>query len=181
MGQYYKPINLNNGQWLNANDYGNGLKLTEHSWIGNDFLGAVMQLMVKGGPWNKEKIVWCGDYFDEEGEEDYYDKVKDKDKIKPSEKMKEKEQNNAVLINHTKKQYVLFSKQPGVDEDGWKQNPLPLLTALGNGRGLGDYHGLNEDKIGIWARDELSIGFEGDVKLEGFTELEVIFNENHKV
>ena len=28
-----------------------------------------------------DSIVWCGDYFDEPGEEDYYDNVKDGDKI----------------------------------------------------------------------------------------------------
>ncbi len=58
MGQYYKPINIDNKQWLYSHEYNhNGLKLMEHSWIGNDFVGAVMSLMVKGGDWFKKRIV----------------------------------------------------------------------------------------------------------------------------
>lgn len=177
MGQYYKPINIESMEWLYSHDYGNGLKLTEHSYIGNSFVGAVMKLLVKGGSWYKKPIVWCGDYFSEKGEEDYYDKVKDNKKIFLKEGLSEKEQDKAILVNHTKKQYVLYSKQPAIDEDGWKQNPLPLLTALGNQRGGGDYYGLNEDKIGIWARDVLSIEF--DIP-KNYKELKITFNENIK-
>jgi len=178
MGQYYKPINLKTMEWLYAHEYShNGLKLTEHSWIGNDFVGAVMKLLTKGNSWYKKPIVWCGDYFSEKGEEDYYHKAKDKKKIFTKKIMNEKDQNKSILVNHTKKQYVLYSKQPAIDKDGWKQNPLPLLTALGNQRGGGDYYGLNEDKIGIWARDVLSIEFKIP---EGYEEFEIVFNENKK-
>ena len=51
MGQYYKPINLDDKQWLYSHDFGDGLKLMEHSWIGNDFVGAV------GGSWDLNRIV----------------------------------------------------------------------------------------------------------------------------
>ena len=67
MGQCYKPINIENGQWLYSHDFGSGLKLMEHSWIGNQFVGAVMKLMIPGGQWHRKPIVWCGDYYDEEG------------------------------------------------------------------------------------------------------------------
>ena len=39
-------------------------------------------------------------------------------------------------------------------------HPLPLLTAVGNGRGGGDYHGngvTNLNMVGIWAGDLLQI------------------------
>ena len=36
-------------------------------------------------------------------------------------------------------------------------NPLSLLTAVGNGKGCGDYFGLNSCDIGIWAWDIISI------------------------
>ena len=53
-------------------------------------------------------------------------------------------------------------------------NPLPLLTALGNGRGGGDYSGTDEDKVGIWARDVLSVEFNIP---KGFKEFKVNFRE----
>ncbi len=83
------------------------------------------------------------------------------------------EQQRYFLINHTKKLYVDYSKLPK-DKDGWIVNPLPLLTALGNGRGGGDYYEdrPDYDKVGIWAHDILSIEFEIP---EGFTRMDVNF------
>ena len=40
----------------------------------------------------------------------------------------------------------------------WCISPIPLMTAVGNGRGGGDYDGVNFDKVGSWAWDEVSIG-----------------------
>ncbi|HBG28981.1 MAG: hypothetical protein A2Y10_14835 [Planctomycetes bacterium GWF2_41_51] len=172
MGQYYKPINLENGQWLYSHDYGNGLKLMEHSWIGNEFVGAVMKMMVAGGSWHKNPIVWCGDYYDEE---DYYSKVADNDKIQPNEFLTKQQQLKAILVNHTTKEYVVYSKIP-VNSNGWQVNPLPLLTALGNGRGGGDYDldYPDADKVGIWAKHILSVEYEIP---EGYKELKVAFKE----
>jgi len=162
MGQYYKPINLDNKQWLLSHDYDTGLKLMEHSWVGNEFVGVVMQLMVKGGEWFKKRIVWAGDYFgDQEGEEiAYYSQCENSDKIKPSISMDEKTQKTAKLVNHTKKLYVRYDEMPKC-ENNWMVNPLPLLTACGNGRGGGDYYDKYPDcdKVGSWAGDILSIEF----------------------
>ncbi len=41
MGQYYKPICLDNElkeQWVYSHDYDNGLKLMEHSYVSNNFV-----------------------------------------------------------------------------------------------------------------------------------------------
>lgn len=175
MGQYYKPINLANGQWLYSHDYGSGLKLMEHSWIGNQFVGVVMKMMLPGGQWHRKPIVWCGDYYSEEGEEDYYDQAVDGNKIRSEETLSEEEQCRAILVNHTTKEYVIYSKLPG-DLDRWQINPLPLLTALGNGRGGGDYYDdlPDSDKVGIWAKHILSVEFEIP---DGYTELRVRFRE----
>ena len=160
MGQYYKPINIENGQWLYSHDYDSGLKLMEHSWVGNQFVGTVMKLMTAGQPWYKKPIVWCGDYYDDEGEDGYYGKVKNEDNVKPKKFLSKKEQLKAILVNHTTKEYVIYSKVK--NSDGWRVNPLPLLTALGNGRGGGDYYDNlpDSDKVGIWAKHILSIEFE---------------------
>lgn len=134
-----------------------------------------MRKMVHGGEWHKKQIVWCGDYYNEEGEEDYYDKVKDEDNIRPEKFLSEEEQLKAILVNHTTKEYVIYSKMPK-DSNGWRMNPLPLLTALGNGRGEGDYYDnlSDSDKVGIWARHILSVEFEVP---QDYTELEVRFKE----
>ena len=62
MGQYYKPVNLDKKKFVYSHDYGNGLKLMEHSWIDNDFVAIVENLIKKGGDWYGDRIVWAGDY-----------------------------------------------------------------------------------------------------------------------
>ena len=66
MGQYYKPINLDKKQYVYSHDFGNGLKLMEHSWVGNQFVGIVEALIAEGGAWCGDRIVWSGDYADPE-------------------------------------------------------------------------------------------------------------------
>jgi hypothetical protein len=71
--------------------------------------------------------------------------------------MDKETQKKAKLVNHTKKLYIRYDEMP--DKDGWVINPLPLMTACGNGRGGGDYHSQypDFDKVGSWAGDVLSI------------------------
>lgn len=67
MGQYYNPIILDeqgdveNG--MIAHEYGNGLKLMEHSWLDNEFVAAFETLLVQEAP---VRMVWAGDYADAE-------------------------------------------------------------------------------------------------------------------
>lgn len=65
MGQYYEPVCLDKKQYLNSWNFGNGAKLIEHSWRGNNFVEAVVQLLSPGAPWYKKRLVWAGDYADE--------------------------------------------------------------------------------------------------------------------
>lgn len=66
MGQYYRPIILdsNNKPLLYASsyDFGNGAKLLEHSWLKNDFVRFIELLLMKA----PQKLVWAGDYADNE-------------------------------------------------------------------------------------------------------------------
>ena len=68
MGQYYKPCVLKKNyknvkqpviSGLYSYEFGNGLKLMEHSWVGNNFVRAAMQLIAK---YKGYPFVWCGDY-----------------------------------------------------------------------------------------------------------------------
>ena len=43
-------------------------------------------------------------------------------------------------------------KAESVDKEGWTIHPLPLLTAVGNGRGGGDFQdGIGIEWLGLWA------------------------------
>lgn len=67
MGQYFQPVILADDKkkvinWMYSHAYDNGLKLMEHSYIGNDFVSAFETLIA-----NKPKnVVWAGDYADGE-------------------------------------------------------------------------------------------------------------------
>lgn len=160
-------------QSLYSHDYGEGLKLMEHSWIGNDFVGVVERLIAKGGAWFGSRIVWAGDYADPEVDENgepikelhggneykvtlYSMYGNDEHKIRPTfEKLTGRKLR--FLKNLDTKEYVDLNKVPASDEysDGpWCIHPLPLLTCEGNGRGGGDYRGKSP-LVGKWARNRV--------------------------
>lgn len=49
------------------------------------------------------------------------------------------------------------------------ESPVVLLLACGNGLGSGDYEGINEDKVGMWAFDP--VGIERERPGEDFTDI----------
>jgi hypothetical protein len=155
MGQYYKPIILGKNKktvvkWMYSHDYSNSLKLMEHSWMENDFVRTFESLLFN----NPQPIVWCGDYAEPEKglKNNAYMRCNVKTQVKP---VVQKKQVGRYIVNHTKKTFV--DKTKGIDIDGWKIHPLPLLTCEGNGQGGGDFFGDEKGKVGIWARDIISI------------------------
>ena len=170
MGQYYRPTVLEKKEWLNSHDYNNGLKLTEHSWLENDFVNAVETLLVKGGKWFKCRLVWAGDYADAEKgiNKNLYSLCEKKLNPKAKEDIEKHNEDFPFIVNHDKKEFV--DKSKGVeDSEGWKIHPLPLLTCEGNGDGNGDFFGKDTKKlVGSWSRDKISIEKE---KPKGFKEL----------
>ena len=155
MGQYYTPTVMHeNGEMATflSHDYGNGLKLMEHSYIGNYFVAAVLNYIKANGP---ARLWWLGDYADVDDFEDKEIKF-DVNKLKEINSnvfdVNPQEQDlnfkRLVVVNKTKKIYIdLLDYQRG------DICPIPILTAVGNGRGGGDYWGENEDKAGSWAGD----------------------------
>jgi hypothetical protein len=199
MGQYYKPIVLNDviqGEpekvkaWVYSHEIkttytrddgskftmGSGLKLMEHSWMKNPFVKAFETLIVD----NPQRVVWAGDYADEETDQTC---VTDRGTIEnvnlyslcdDSTKVKPNRGRklHRYVINHTRKEFVDKSSCPE-DSDGWQIHPLPLLTCEGNGRGGGDFRGSN-DYVGLWARDVISVG---NSVPDGFEEIKPDFAE----
>ena len=169
MGQYYYPIVLSaDGKivvWMCAHNYGNGLKLLEHSYLGNNFVSTFEFGLSPEGPHHKSRVVWAGDYADNEPdqEKNLYRMCNEYTMIVPQEK---DTTTYRYIVNHSKRQFVdKMACKSG--EEGMKYHPLPLLTCEGNGRGGGDYPG-DSPLIGSWARDVISVE---EVKPEGFDEL----------
>lgn len=171
MGQYYKPIILKDNEdtvekWMYSWDYDNGLKLMEHSYVDNTFVGTFVHQLI-----NKPKrVVWAGDYADNEpntqgqgynGEgKNLYDFCTDDNKVQPAEisfdNMKAMYKDYPYLVNHTKKEVVNINRMP--KNNDWKIHPLSLLTCEGNMRGGGDYYSkVGQKHVGRWARDLISL------------------------
>lgn len=157
MGQYYIPV-IKRGNKLRrvySHDFNNGLKLTEHSYVGNDFVNVVANNLVD----NPANLYWVGDYSEEtdfvsesafkkiygyawERKRDYKTTVEDPNTEFDWSK-------DWYYVNETKKQYTLIPKC-----GYFVFSPISLLTAIGNGRGGGDYHRENS-MVGYWAGDKV--------------------------
>jgi hypothetical protein len=205
MGQYYKPILLKEDKktpigFAYSHDFGSGLKLMEHSWMKNDFVGFIESLLTKNAPFHKTPIVWAGDYADQEPFESIPQTVIDA-LVEDGYKLEEIQLHGVdlysiashsapKLIPNTHKiedfkllpiakaKYLVnHDKKQFVDKtkvpsdsDGWRIHPLPLLTCEGNGRGGGDFRGESE-LVGSWARDIISVESKKADIPKGYTEL----------
>jgi hypothetical protein len=193
MGQYYKVIILADNMeiirvWINPSSYNTGSKLMEHSYLNNKFMNAMEYLISINGMFYKSRIIWTGDYADtingevnDDGEdinlysmaEQQYGKC-----ITPyiNEKFIENMSRYRFIVNHTKKLYIDKQKCKKNDYE-FIIHPLSLLvTDNCNGRGGGDYMGVNEELCGTWTRDIISVEKSID-KLIDYIELECNFEE----
>jgi len=157
MGQYYQVVflaekNLEKNEIIRIHMCPwDGLKLLEHSHINNTFVNAVEFQLSPKGMFYKTRVVWAGDYADVEEHVNLnlykmcY-QCPDKEYV-PTKKLSYEYK---YILNHTKNLYV--------DKSKYKYyHPLPLLTVEGNGNSNSDYHGEDEDFIGMWSRDVISV------------------------
>lgn len=205
MGQYFKPCFLKEDKktpigFAYSHDFGIGLKLMQHSWAKNDFVGFIESLLKKGMAFYKSPIVWAGDYADEEPFENLSKEVVDAlvedgyqlddlkergatlysiashsaPKLSPNthriEDFKILKANETRYLVNHDKKEFLDKRKTPKDSDGWQIHPLPLLTCEGNGRGGGDYRGESE-LIGRWARDVISVESTKSAIPKDYTEL----------
>jgi hypothetical protein len=166
MGQYYRPILTNaKGYEIVYNRHVDGeytmAKLMEHSWWLNPFVSTICSKLYR----NPMQVVWVGDYaYDANttngiGKEELYRLCK---KAWSGKGVGVKEKllylSHMYLVNHTKKVYIDCTEyEKECDDNGWCIHPLPLLTAIGNGLGGGDYRGENGCDVGCWANDLISV------------------------
>lgn len=171
MGQYYTPV-IKRGKKLRrvySHDFDNGLKLMEHSYIGNNFVNVVANELVE----NPAQLYWVGDYAEESdfasssafnsiygyawqrkrGRTTLEDTKEDFDWGK-----------DWYYINLTTNEYVKMPKC-----GNFVYSPISLLTAIGNGRGGGDYWG-NNPMVGTWAGNKVYLSTnKPDEKFEDIT------------
>jgi len=189
MGQYYVPIIIAEDgtvSTFSSHEYNSGLKLMEHSWIGNDFVNAVITQL-----WNHPmRVAWIGDYSKDPYEDAYAEKIcktkfqryyrmawgKNRKKyiIRPDTMNMIGIHSRAYLINHSQQIYVDLGEyiDANLYHESWTNrytgkteyydscvHPLPLLTACGNDRGGGDYRSCyaDYDKVGTWAFDLIEV------------------------
>ncbi len=136
MGQYYIPTLISqNGaiHSLYSHSYNNGLKLMEHSYIGNDFVNAVCTQI-----WhNPTVIAWIGDYSDEPYEGEYCKDIP-KDRFMEIYRVVWGENNESTrihpkpyghltmkncrryLVNHTKQIYI--DMQEYIQRNQWHES-----------------------------------------------------------
>ena len=184
MGQYYRPVlQETEGEFRVLNRVLDGertlAKLMEHSWWNNPFVSTVTQMLYD----TPMHLAWVGDYADDvgtfiakkmyriawgDGEESVDGEGITRDELTLDDK---------VILNHTKKLYVCCNeyKEKSRDNEGWVAHPLPLLTAIGNGQGGGDYSGVNEEFVGCWACDLLEVD---DMAREGYDKFDIFWKED---
>lgn len=203
MGQYYKTIivsaNIDETKKIvyvdddcNFKQGYIGLKLMEHSFLGNEWTDSIARLMYH----TKIRMAEVGDYADEYPvyELAYNNNVKktclDIENISNGfETYKTYDDNGdfipfaykgKYLINWDKKIYINFDEYIPLSKVDWDDDcsvsPFNLLTALGNGRGGGDYWESrpNYKYIGSWAWDVISIE---DTPPADFTEYPIYFTD----
>lgn len=185
MGQYYRQLIGNkNGEVIAVHNCiallpdgtkdNNGVKLMEHSWLENWFVNGICKKMYN----NSLRVMWVGDYANEVGDfdfdissnpiiPDYY--AAWGEWVLPSLVEVDGEFSivGKFLLNHDTREYIeisndgyLYYSQPTEKSPlPWVIHPLPLLTAVGNDRGCGDFHEGNYgyENVGIWAWNLLEI------------------------
>lgn len=210
MGQYYTPVILNGtgGKSIGSFspfDYENTMKLTEHSYLGNNFVAAVVAKAMAQSINNDRPITlaWLGDYatLDEDiRAKGYTGQHRDYERIFLRVQKTAKNRATRILpvdseirsflkyadtavfydtIRREKlslsayKEVIIAKRKSGEMSSPYGEpeylifHPIPLLTAIGNGKGGGDYRGNHLEWIGKWALHPLLITINGSPDPEG--------------
>lgn len=164
---------------ISPSDYGDGAKLCEHAQRGDTTVKLVESLFAKGGRFYMHKLVWAGDYgyeFDEDSDDSLFSKAmvfhkKNANYIQIGEtinsytkaKVPVMRNSNRIeleevekeipryIVNHTRKEFIDREKLRSTT------HPLPVLCALGNGKGGGDYCGDNMECASRWMNNIISL------------------------
>lgn len=189
MGQYYVIACIPEGnKRVNVYEPDSGNKLMEFSYLNNFTLDGICFELYK----KPHYVGFVGDYT--EDTDDFYGEGSSyqyKDKL-TGKKVWSKhaysidstdmfDYTGKYLVNLDTKEYISFDEYRKTvayiqNEDDYITHPLAILTCSTNGKGGGDYSGINMDNVGIWSMCLLTIT---DKEPEGFTNRkDLIFCEN---
>ena len=160
-------------------------KLMEHSWWQNPFVNAFSEFLYN----NPSRVAWVGDYADEPDDFDFphcsafyvpcYEDAWGENVRLIKTASTDFALDGKCLLNLDTRQFVDLDeyKAASTDKNGWCIHPLPLLTAVGNGRGGGDFHegNVGYEHVGLWAWHLLYIVDTRPTK--HFTKLKLVFKE----
>ena len=196
VGQYYRFLNLDKKQRCEKNRY--GWKLTEHSYVGDEYCTDIISLL--SNEWKGDRIIHVGDFAmsndstntaglivklnkEFKQQRSFYKFGKSFDNVEPSNYNKK----IRYVYNLDKKEYLDLFHQPiinvshdFVDVEYLKFSSFALLTACGNGLGGGDYNGFNVEEVGKWAGDHFVTSEKKLDKYNDFKEYKNIFYEYFK-
>ena len=187
MGQYYHvAVKIGDEKaFVNEREIKNQgyimAKLLEHSYMRHPLCMCVAKLLSE----NKARIAWIGDYAEDDEIIDItngelnYKAVWDANTKYVFDEVEEFDWSGLALVNYSKKEFVNIDEYARNSENGgWCICPIPLLTAIGNNRGGGDYRdgGTCYELVGTWAWDELKLVQAKSVPV-GFKKLDVYFRE----
>jgi len=154
MPQFYRPVLVDEygaiKAWVCPDKYGCHRKLMSHA-LSAPFVNAIEMLLTPEGGFNKSRLVWAGDYANPEPDTDLnlHNMCIDQTELFPEES---DTSYYGYIVNHTKGQFISKARC----EKYTRLQPLPLLTADGNGGAEGDYP-LAHRLVGYWARDVISV------------------------
>lgn len=163
MGAYYKPVNTDKQESLYSWDYDNGLKLWEHSYINNNFVGIVCALLMDENAWKHNRVRWACDYTADSPEFIVHSNNKSQNsnaydwanEINPDVKPVVPR----YIYNLDKMQYVdtlNLKRGHKYSETTLINHPLPLLVAEGVNMGGGSYTNWDpENQAGSWCGDRI--------------------------
>ena len=189
MGQYYMPI-LGDSNGLNCKVYDRSVdgeymlaKLMEHSWWLNSFCNSFAENLYN----QKKRVCWVGDYAEDE---DFnfkkssafytpcYGEIWGETVKRHGSTSTDFTLDNKFLLNHDTKEFIDLDdyKEKSKGLNGWTIHPLPLLTAVGNDRGCGDFHkgNIGFEFVGLWAWLLLSIS---DKPPKSYKKFDLVFKE----
>lgn len=140
-----------------------GLKMLEQAWYCRPFVVGVLNAIAD----TPARVAWVGDYANED--DDYvlnpnysvadYSACWEDDGDTQAFDTAPDCSVKGYLVNVDKGIYLDLAdvayEAAGSGPYGNSIHPLPILTAIGNGRGGGDYWGTHMDKVGTWAMDRL--------------------------
>ena len=178
MGQYYHAVVMTKDTYgiapntVKVFSFPGSLKLTEHSWNDNSDVAEVMNEVADASvrPGHEVRVAWVGDYSGHwyepgDGKADIHEEAYalawgEYAAVKPTRG--HRAYGRMYAVNDDLREAVEIW---GVDHSGdlerlhgqWWMCAWPILNAVGNGEGGGDYHGPNESLTGTWAYDRQRI------------------------